>query len=453
MIVISGCPRSGTSLMMLLHKEALGTDAIIGTQWMAIDPEIDDDNRTACINYIKDKKNPDWRAEQEQTKAMNPNGFWECPWTVRGIQWVQHAPENNKVCKIVSQGLANSNPQYIDKVVMMSRHPWSVANSHKDLKLNLPFSHNTRNKDIGNVSPNMYINVTYSVCKWILANDPDVMLVNYEDLICDPDTEINRLQDFVGGGKWKAAKSKINKKLQRNTPQKPDGENDRWGLALDMHNEFKTGNWQKVIDVYDAYQQKKKDNETDTDKGVKFFCPRWGGQVGNTFCHNCKKNDPDILKNLKDASEKRKIVWKNEPCLWDCGMNPDRESYTPLTIDQSIDNNHWCDGYMPVELTVSAKTKNAAIAITKGITSVAKTQILRKGRVSDDLYKERLNTCTNCPGNHAVFKNGALHTCGQFKDSITGKLPTCGCVLTKKARDESQNCPMGYWANLTIEGK
>jgi hypothetical protein len=133
-----------------------------------------------------------------------------------------------------------------------------------------------------------------------------------------------------------------------------------------------------------------------------------------------------------------------------------------LSAIADIPLNHILDGVEfgkipyeppPEEPTKTQQAKNATKAIASAAKSIVKTQVLRKGRVSDDLYKKRLNTCTNCPGNHAVFKNGALHTCGQFKDSITGKLPTCGCVLTKKARDESQNCPMGYWANLTIEGK
>jgi len=138
------------------------------------------------------------------------------------------------------------------------------------------------------------------------------------------------------------------------------------------------------------------------------------------------------------------------------GVNDSLSAVADIPLDHILDGVEF--GKIPYEPppkepTKTEQVKNATKAITAAAKSVVKTQILRKGRVSDEMYKERLNTCTNCPGNHAVFKNGALHTCGQFKDSITGKLPTCGCVLTKKARDESQNCPMGYWANLTIEGK
>lgn len=98
-----------------------------------------------------------------------------------------------------------------------------------------------------------------------------------------------------------------------------------------------------------------------------------------------------------------------------------------------------------VELSISARAKNLVKSAASGAASVVKTEVLRKDRASEDLYKERLNTCANCPGNHAVYKNGALYTCGKMLDSMTGQLPTCGCVLTKKARDKSQKCPMGYW--------
>jgi len=107
----------------------------------------------------------------------------------------------------------------------------------------------------------------------------------------------------------------------------------------------------------------------------------------------------------------------------------------------------------PPEPSKTQQAKNATKAIATGVASMVKTGILRKGRVTDQEYKDRLNTCTNCPGNHAVFKNGALFTCGEFKNSITGKLPTCGCVLTKKARDIKQDCPQGYWQKLTVDGK
>lgn len=343
MIVVSGCPRSGTSLMMLLHKEALGEDRIIGTQWMGINPDIKDENVKKCIDYINYKKNPDWKKEREETKKMNPNGFWECPWTVRGIQWTQNPPDKNKVCKIVSQGVAQSNPQYIDKLILMVRHPWAVTNSHKDLKLALPFSSNTRNKDIGNVSPDMYINVTVAISKWIKENSPDLLLVDFDELIANSDKVLDSVSEFIGEGNWNKAKGVIEPKLKRNTPERID-DNKQWDVALEIHEHFKVGDWDSVIEIGERLEKEKKPN-------VNFFCPRWGGNVGSTFCNNCKSGDEDFINNLKEASTKRNIDWKNEPCLWECGMNPiyyDKEGkpskvYVPLTFDKSIQNNHWVE--------------------------------------------------------------------------------------------------------------
>lgn len=108
----------------------------------------------------------------------------------------------------------------------------------------------------------------------------------------------------------------------------------------------------------------------------------------------------------------------------------------------------WNEETQQSQPTKSQQAKNATKAITKGISSTVKTSVFRKDRVTDEEYNERLSICTNCPGNHAVFKNGALFTCGKFANSITGKLPTCGCVLTKKARDAKQDCPMKYWPTI-----
>jgi hypothetical protein len=327
--------------MMLLLKEALGEDRIIGSQWMNIDAQIDDINKLACIDYIKDKTNPAWRQEQAESKDMNPNGFWECRWTVRGIQWEQQPPASNKVCKIVSQGLSRSNPEYIDKIVLMVRHPWAVANSQRNLSLNMPFA-KARNKDIGNVSPNMYINVTVAVSRWILANQPQLLIVNYDDLISSPDRTIKTLSDFVGDGDWGEAQKVIQQKYNRSEPTRVDDQK-HWDTALEIHEHFKVGDWQGVSAIGDRIKEEAKDTSP-----IRFHCPRWGGQVGNDFCTSCRSDDASFKDNLKSASVRRNIDWSAEPCLWECGMNPDRDTYTPLTIKESIAKNHWKDDNMKI---------------------------------------------------------------------------------------------------------
>lgn len=149
------------------------------------------------------------------------------------------------------------------------------------------------------------------------------------------------------------------------------------------------------------------------------------------FCNSCRHKE-------KGRAFRKGVLERN-------GINCDVDFECPK-------NKPWIPEDPP-EPTKTQQAINATKAVTKGAASMIKTSVLRMDRVPDKQYAERLTTCRKCPGNHAVFRNGALFTCGQFKDSITGKLPTCGCVLTKKARDIKQDCPMGYWKKLTIDGK
>lgn len=78
--------------------------------------------------------------------------------------------------------------------------------------------------------------------------------------------------------------------------------------------------------------------------------------------------------------------------------------------------------------------------------SVAKTAV-GIDRLPEVEVEARLAVCRKCPGDHAVFKKGKLHTCGPMLKSMREKRrKTCGCVLRKKALDRRQDCPFGYWA-------
>lgn len=51
-----------------------------------------------------------------------------------------------------------------------------------------------------------------------------------------------------------------------------------------------------------------------------------------------------------------------------------------------------------------------------------------------------------CPGGHATLKDGDVHTCGPMLASMKGERQgTCGCILRRKARDLSEQCPFGWW--------
>lgn len=82
--------------------------------------------------------------------------------------------------------------------------------------------------------------------------------------------------------------------------------------------------------------------------------------------------------------------------------------------------------------------------------SVARTS-LGINRASDEQVEVRLDICRQCPGNHAVWKNGDVHTCGPMLQSMKGEGGgTCGCILGRKARDLTEECPFGWWPEPPI---
>jgi hypothetical protein len=88
---------------------------------------------------------------------------------------------------------------------------------------------------------------------------------------------------------------------------------------------------------------------------------------------------------------------------------------------------------------------NVITAVSHAAKSVAKTT-LGIDMASNEQIEARLAVCRQCPGNHAVYRNGDLHTCGPMLASMreAGE-GTCGCVLSKKARDLAEDCPFGWW--------
>ena len=118
MIIVTGEPRSGTSLMMRI-VDSLGLE-IAGEQQPG-------------------EKRPDRnKKRKERAEYLNPEGFWEVPGVVsRGIKTEEQVEEyKDKVIKIVTGGLSNTvKPAIdkIDKIIFCLRHPREVAFSQQKL--------------------------------------------------------------------------------------------------------------------------------------------------------------------------------------------------------------------------------------------------------------------------------------------------------------------------------
>ena len=93
---------------------------------------------------------------------------------------------------------------------------------------------------------------------------------------------------------------------------------------------------------------------------------------------------------------------------------------------------------------------NMARSAARATRSVARTN-LGINRASHQQVEVRLDVCRQCPGNHAIWKNGDVHTCGPMLQSMADNGGgTCGCILRRKARDLIETCPFGWWPEPPI---
>ena len=168
-IIISGCPRSGTSMMTNTVGELLADDGytIIGEQFpqerrynnMALDTneqrDGESDHRYKLRMFLtkrmqtngRNTRNLERQESQRKKKSeamthvkkMNPHGFYECRYTVQGCYYhwgIEKIIEGKRIAKIVSQGLVHTDPAFLGekKIIMMTRNPREVAKSQEDLQ-------------------------------------------------------------------------------------------------------------------------------------------------------------------------------------------------------------------------------------------------------------------------------------------------------------------------------
>jgi hypothetical protein len=351
-IIVSGCPRSGTSVMMDCMREIFGDDNIKGSKFpqenrsqMREQQEGEEDQYFAIRKYVADKHLKD--KPDSSYEDMNPNGFWECQYSVQGIKYNFQDREdlktmevgnleNAKVVKVVSQGLLSSDPKYIDKIVYMIRHPRAVAKSQERLKRG--FDTKFPDGEVRNIfdgltihTPEMYIAVTVQACRWLLANSEiPVHFVLFDELMTTPKERLAEIGEFLGTGDFTKAYGVVEPKLNRSIPE--DIPHDLWEDAEFVYDNFVSKNYQEVLDYFDdpkrSFNREKR----------SWSCPRYGQQVTERQCKLCRSSSV-VRENFKTFAMQKMIDWENEPCFFEVGTDLDREEY--LTIKDSIKQNFW----------------------------------------------------------------------------------------------------------------
>jgi hypothetical protein len=354
MIVVSGCPRSGTSLTMLLMSKILGEDRIKGSKWPQEQERSRGEDEPAHLYEIRKFMEAKQRAQvvksgrdPEKYKDMNPNGFWECQYSVRGISYnypdraflrtVEQEEDGNRSCvKIVSQGLLSSDPRYLSKIIYLIRHPRKVAKSQERLSRGLQLEGKDISEHVKIHTPEMYINVTVAACRFLLENpDIPVLFVNYDDLINDAARKVEDICNFIDqpfAQAWTKTATLIKPNLRRSAPE--DVDNALWEDAENVYDMFNEGMFQEIID-YASDPLKPMNRST-----RKWSCPRSGNVVDEKICGMCVK-DRDFRDEARKAADLRRIDWKEQPCLFECGLDLDRPDAEYLTPDESIQHNSW----------------------------------------------------------------------------------------------------------------
>jgi hypothetical protein len=159
-IIVTGLPRSGTSLMMqILNNAGL--------------PILHDQNRKSDIN--------------------NPEGYFELD-AVKGIvadnSFLEEAP--GKVVKIVSPLPIYMDPKYNYRVVFMRRDLEEILRSQEKMLNKNQVSEREKYRTIYE----FHLKKTY---KFFKDNSIPYIDVNYNELMKEPTSSINKLNQFLGG--------------------------------------------------------------------------------------------------------------------------------------------------------------------------------------------------------------------------------------------------------------
>jgi hypothetical protein len=211
--IVSGLRRSGTSLMMLALRQS--GIPVIGLKYDLIDKE--------RIEFIPSK----------EQKEGNPNGYWEMGdiTTKTGItKDYSDIGMEEDLLKVMFECLPKSEPQMINKAIVISRNPDSVLKSIlKNNKIKFP---------------EMFIaDILFDILdsfSFLVYNNISFLNFIYEKILSSPEEEMKRACDFLGNGDYNKAVKTIDLNLNRSCGDKYEYEGmDLWREIYELAKENK----------------------------------------------------------------------------------------------------------------------------------------------------------------------------------------------------------------------
>ena len=300
MIAVVGTPRSGTSLTMTTISSLVPASRIQGDKF----PQ-----ENKAITPIQ-------KYNQKDYVAHNPHGFWEdTDLVMTGINYNPKYSEkykglknSDKIVKLIGRGLLLSDPEFIDKVIIVLRDPAQTSASQKALGIR-------GNK--GTTQIQDYV----AIARWLLANPVPTLLLDYEDYKTDAHDQI---ASFLGVPLQPSSFDSS----RGNDAESDNSETTK--LAYQMYDLSTKQDWASIVELAD-------DPMFLLTRNSKVFkCPRTEEKVNYDRCMLCK-TDPVVRQNMRKTAAHRKTNPMMKPCAFDCGMGPNK----PITIEESIKDNHW----------------------------------------------------------------------------------------------------------------
>lgn len=144
----------------------------------------------------------------DKVKAQNPNGYWEA-----GSITVQTGIRKDHkeigiegdLIKITAEAFYLSEPEMVDKTIVMTRNPRNTLASMKKGGL---FKTEDTEKAIAKCISDL--RRTYD---WLKIYRKNFLVVSYEKLLDNPEAEFQRVCNFIGRGDYKTASTFVNKGL------------------------------------------------------------------------------------------------------------------------------------------------------------------------------------------------------------------------------------------------
>ena len=277
LVIVSGEPRSGTSLTM-------DTLRILGVPVWG-------DEQPASARFTGDSAED--IARRKKARMMNPK-FWELGSVVmQGLsvsrirrrkdllrsasipegerrekiealdKFLLDFKENqNSAVKIVWSGLPRSDDSILrsSKLILVTRHPLHIAESQKNLESNIGVVSATE-EGPAFVSPQLplsserYVRGAYTFLRWVTLpknKGLDFLVVDYDDFFAEGAPAVDRIAEFIGRpllpNAVSFAKANVDPSHRRSSEAEvPEGEEAHWGSLVAVYEMIREGEFEAAF--------------------------------------------------------------------------------------------------------------------------------------------------------------------------------------------------------------